>query len=205
MKSIAGFTKIEFIEKKSRFIGLGYHINNVDEINMILDNLRQEYPNATHYTYAYILDDNQQKYSDDGEPNRTAGFPILEVIKNNNLNDCLLVIIRYFGGILLGAGGLIRAYSHTAALVINEACFTKKITTYYCQVTCDYNSIGGIDKIIREETELIKIDYGNVVDFFFNLSENKFDEVKTKIYNHNSYQDKLIILEEKQEYVKEDC
>jgi len=200
MKSIAGLTKVEFIEKKSRFIGLLYHTETLDEISNILENIRNEYPNANHYTYAYILDDSVQKYSDDGEPNRTAGYPILEVIKNNGLNDCLVIVIRYFGGILLGGGGLIRAYSHTASLAISKATFTKKITTYYCSVICDYDLLGNVDKIIRDNTVLEKIDYGTSITFYFHLTEHNYDEIKTKLFNHNNYQDKMIILKESQEY-----
>jgi uncharacterized YigZ family protein len=200
MKSIAGLTKVEFIEKKSRFIGLLYHTETIDEINNILENIRNVYPNANHYTYAYILDDSVQKYSDDGEPNRTAGYPILEVIKNNGLNDCLIIVIRYFGGILLGGGGLIRAYSHTASLAISKAAFTKKITTYYCSVTCDYDFLGNIDKIIRDYTILDKVDYGESVTFYFYLTEFNFEEIRTKLFNHNNYNDKMIILKESQEY-----
>jgi uncharacterized YigZ family protein len=205
MKSVDGFTKTEFIEKKSRFIGLLYHVETIEEINKLLEKVRTDYPGANHYTYAYVLEDNLAKYSDDGEPNRTAGYPILEVIKANELNHVLLIVIRYFGGILLGGGGLIRAYSHTAAQVISEANFTKKITTYYCKVTCSYDYLGNIDKTIREQTILDKIDYGNEIEFYFSLSERNFEEIKQRLFNFNNYQDRLVILEEKQVYVKVDC
>ena len=204
VKSVANVTKTEFIEKKSRFIGLVYHVSSIDEINNYLENARTEYPNANHYTYAYILSDNIQKYSDDGEPSRTAGFPILEVIKNNELNDCLVIVIRYFGGIMLGAGGLIRAYSHTAALVISLADKTKKITTYYCKAVCDYDYLGNIDRIIRENTLLEKIDYGQNVEFYFTLNEFNFEDIKNKLFNNHKFQEILTVIEEKQEYVKID-
>lgn len=200
MISVAGFNKSEFIEKKSRFIGLLFHVETLEEINAYLEKTKIDYPNANHYTYAYILDDNIAKYSDDGEPNRTAGYPILEVIKNNDLNHVLLIVIRYFGGILLGGGGLIRAYSHTAALVISEATFTKKITTYTCKVTCSYDCLGNIDKTIREKTNLDRIDYGSEIDFYFSLNEFNFDDIKQKLFNLNNYQDRLTILDENQAY-----
>ncbi|PKK94564.1 MAG: YigZ family protein [Tenericutes bacterium HGW-Tenericutes-5] len=205
MKSVDGFTKTEFIEKKSRFIGLLYHVETVEEITRVLEKARTDYPGANHYTYAYILEDNLAKYSDDGEPNRTAGYPILEVVKANELNHVLLIVIRYFGGILLGGGGLIRAYSHTAAQVISEAVFTKKITTYYCKVTCSYDYLGNIDKTIREQTLLDKIDYGNEIEFYFSLTELNFEEIKQRLFNFNNYQDRLVIIEEKHVYVKVDC
>ncbi len=204
MKSVLGFMEVEYTEKKSRFIGIIYHVKTVEEINAILDNVKVKYPNANHYTYAYILDDFHQKYNDDGEPNRTAGYPILEVIKTHELNDCLVVVVRYFGGILLGAGGLIRAYSHTAALAVKAAIKTKKITAYTCKVSCDYDFLGGIDKIIREQTNLEKIEYGQKIEFYFRLNEFNFLEIKDKLFNHNNYQDLLEILEENQEYVKID-
>jgi len=204
MISILGREQVEFYEKKSRFFGIIYHVETVEEINSILENVRVEYPNATHYTYAYILDDSLQKYSDDGEPNRTAGYPILEVIKNNSLNDCLIIVIRYFGGILLGTGGLVRAYSHTAALTVKSAIRTKKITTYTCKVICDYEFLGSIDKIIREQTELENVTYGENIEFYFRLNEFNFEAVKEKLFNHNNYHDRLVILKEIQEYVKID-
>lgn len=204
MKSIAGFSQVEHIEKKSRFIGLIFHVETVEEINSLLEQARKDYPEANHYTYAYVLTDFQQKYSDDGEPTRTAGYPILEVIKNNNLNDCLIIVIRYFGGILLGGGGLIRAYSHTAALAVKQAEFTKKITTFTCRVTCDYELIGNIDKIIREQTLLEKVEYSDIVTFYFRVDEYNFSEIKEKIFNHNNYQDKLEIISKKEGYVKVD-
>lgn len=204
MKSVLGFTKIEKIEKKSRFIGLIYHVETIDEVNQILIDARKDYPNANHYTYAYVLDDLQSKASDDGEPSRTAGFPILEVIKNNNLNYCLIIVIRYFGGILLGSGGLIRAYSHTASSVLNEATLTKKITTCYCKVTCDYDNLGNIDKIIREETTLENVSYDLKITFYFFVNKDKLDNLKQKVFNHNNYQDNLEILDEKEMFVKID-
>lgn len=204
MKSISGFAKIEVVEKKSRFIGLIYHVETIDEVNQILIKARKDYPNANHYTYAYVLDDLQVKASDDGEPSRTAGFPILEVIKNNDLNYCLIIVIRYFGGILLGSGGLIRAYSHTASLALNEADLTKKITTCYCKVTCDYDNLGNIDKIIREETTLENVSYDLKITFFFFVNKDKLDDLRQKLFNHNNYQDNLEILEEKEMFVKTD-
>ncbi|MDD3129318.1 MAG: YigZ family protein [Candidatus Izemoplasmatales bacterium] len=202
MKSVASKTVVELIEKKSRFIGLLYHVENLEEINALLESARKEYPNANHYTYAYILDDNQQKYSDDGEPSRTAGYPILEVVKNNNVNYCLLIVIRYFGGILLGAGGLIRAYSQTAALAMKETFFTKKITTYTCEVTCDYDYLGNIDRIVREQTKLLNVDYGNQIVFTLLCNELNLEDIRNKLFNSNNYQDKLKIISEEEIWTK---
>jgi len=105
--------------KKSKFIGLYYEIETLNEIDEILSNLNKVHKKAKHIPYAYKLD-NYIKKSDDKEPSGTAGMPILNIIEKNNLNNTLIVIIRYFGGIKLGAGGLLRAYSNTAKEVIKR-------------------------------------------------------------------------------------
>ena len=97
---------------KSKFYGIIIPINNIEEIPNILNNIKNEYKDATHYCYAYILD-NIKRFNDDGEPGGTAGMPILNVLENNNLNHLLAVVVRYFGGIKLGAGGLVRAYTNS--------------------------------------------------------------------------------------------
>lgn len=105
--------KISLEVKKSKFIGYYYEVTSIEEINTILDNLKKEHKKASHFPYAYKIN-GQIKKSDDKEPSGTAGMPILNIIDKNNLNYCLIVIVRYFGGIKLGAGGLVRAYSNTA-------------------------------------------------------------------------------------------
>ena len=102
---------------KSKFICELLYINNQDEIDSKLKDIKHKYKGATHYCYAYIYDNNK-RFNDDGEPGGTAGMPILNVLENNNLNHVLCVVIRYFGGIKLGAGGLVRAYTKSASEVI---------------------------------------------------------------------------------------
>lgn len=104
--------------KKSKFIGLYYQIESIDEVNDILKSLKKEHKKARHLPYAYKLG-NIAKKSDDKEPGNTAGGPIFNIIEKKNLDNTLIVVIRYFGGIKLGAGGLIRAYAHTANEVTN--------------------------------------------------------------------------------------
>ena len=102
--------------KKSKFIGLYYEIETQEEAKLILENLKKEHKKARHIPYAYKVN-NTAKKSDDKEPSNTAGLPIYNIIERKNLNNCLVAVIRYFGGIKLGAGGLLRAYSEAA----NEA------------------------------------------------------------------------------------
>ncbi len=107
----------EEIIKKSRFISFYYEVDSIDEINKILEEIKKEHKKARHIPYAYKID-NLVKKSDDKEPNGTAGSPIFNIIEKKDLNHCLIVVVRYFGGIKLGAGGLIRAYSNSANNVV---------------------------------------------------------------------------------------
>ena len=115
--------KNEIVIKKSRFLGFIYEIDNEEDIKNILNNIRKEHKKAKHFPYAFKLN-NTAKKSDDKEPSGTAGLPIYNIIEKNNLNNILIIIVRYFGGIKLGAGGLIRAYSHTASNLLDN----KKLT-----------------------------------------------------------------------------
>lgn len=107
----------EIIIKKSRFLGFYYELTNPEEVQPILENLKKEHKKAKHFPYAYIIQGTAKK-SDDKEPNGTAGLPIYTVLERKKLNNALIVVIRYFGGIKLGAGGLFRAYMECASKVI---------------------------------------------------------------------------------------
>lgn len=112
----------EFVERRSRFIGEIRPIESEAAFAAFLAEIRAAHWDARHHCSAYILrGGNIQRYSDDGEPQGTAGMPILEVLRREGLEDCGIVVIRYFGGILLGAGGLVRAYAHSAKLAIDAA------------------------------------------------------------------------------------
>lgn len=110
----------ELIINKSRFVSYKFEINSLDEVKSILDELKKEHKKCTHICYAYVYSREvvSEKCSDDGEPNGTAGYPILNVVKKKNLTNVLVVVVRYFGGIKLGAGGLTRAYTKSAASVL---------------------------------------------------------------------------------------
>ncbi len=113
----------EVVINKSRFIGYAAPVKTVEEALAFLDRIRTRHRDASHNCYAYIIGQNAgvMRYSDDGEPGGTAGMPIIEVMKARGVVDCAVVVTRYFGGVLLGAGGLVRAYSHTCALALNAA------------------------------------------------------------------------------------
>lgn len=109
--------KIEYIEKKSKFIAYYYEIDNEEEAKEILNELKREHKKARHIPFAYKVSNTARK-SDDKEPHNTAGTPLFNIIEKNSLNNCFIAVVRYFGGIKLGAGGLLRAYNTAGIQVI---------------------------------------------------------------------------------------
>ncbi len=111
----------EFVEKRSRFIGYVRPVSNQEDANAFVDSIKSKHWDATHNVYAYVLKENNiRRFSDDGEPSGTAGMPVLDVILKNDIVDVCVVVTRYFGGVLLGAGGLVRAYSHASKLAVES-------------------------------------------------------------------------------------
>ena len=157
------FFQIEI--EKSKFLGYAIAINSEEEAKEEINKIRKEHPKATHHCYAYVLKD-KQKSNDDGEPAGTAGIPILEIIKQFGLENVLIVVVRYFGGIKLGAGGLVRAYARSAkeVLLISKIHEIKTLPTY--NLVFDYNYISSMEnfiaknqlKILDKEYEL-KVSY----------------------------------------------
>ncbi len=136
--TLAGEAKAELIERKSRFIGHAAHVTTEADAIAFINKIRSEHSQATHNVYAYMIKENNiQRYSDDNEPQGTAGIPVLDVIRKSKFTDAVIVVTRYFGGILLGAGGLVRAYSAAAKAAVDEA----RIVTYeqYTEFTLTVN------------------------------------------------------------------
>lgn len=128
--TLAQVTTGEQVIDKSRFIGIAVPLTTLEQIEQAMQKIREDYPNARHYVYAYRLHDGFiEKASDDGEPQGTGGRPVLDILQHRNVWNVLLVVVRYFGGILLGTGGLSRAYGGTARQVVIET-ELKKITLY---------------------------------------------------------------------------
>ena len=148
MKSILKKEVYEVTIKHSKFIGVIIPIESLDDIKDNLNKLKEEYKNATHYCYAFKLIDDKG-CSDDGEPNKTAGIPILNVLEGENLINVLVVVIRYFGGIKLGPGGLIRAYSSTCKEVINKALKIDLINGYEVSITFPYSNEKEINYLLK--------------------------------------------------------
>ena len=134
----------EIEEKKSRFIADTAHVETEDAVQEFLETIRKRYYDARHHCYAWVIgrDGNNRRCSDDGEPSQTAGKPILDVITGQGLTDTLVVVTRYFGGTLLGTGGLVRAYSAAAREGLDKSRVIEKKAGEKLAVTVDYNSVG---------------------------------------------------------------
>ncbi len=147
--TVKGYDEDEFVEKRSRFIGYIKHVETEKEATDFIAEIRQKHWDATHNVYAYSLRENQVKrYSDDNEPQGTAGIPVLDVLQKNNVVDAVIVVTRYFGGVLLGAGGLVRAYSHGASIALKKIGTVIMQMCSICELSCTYTQYGKIPATI---------------------------------------------------------
>ena len=178
MKSIKEEVINEIIINKSKFITVLTNINDINKIKEKLEDIKKTYKDATHYCYAYIIN-NHEKCSDNGEPSGTAGMPILNVLKQNNLTNILCVVIRYFGGIKLGAGGLIRAYSTSASEALNKASITNLANGYNITIEFPYDNLKQIDYLLKNID--IKKTYQTNITYTFNIEKEKFNQIENEL------------------------
>jgi len=174
--------------KKSKFISKIYKINTIEEATSILLDLKKQYNDATHICYAYIVNE-YKKSSDDGEPGGTAGIPMLQVLEKNNLNYILCVVIRYFGGIKLGAGGLVRAYTKSVSDLIKQTDIVELIQGYKIKLTAPYEEQKKLDYILKD-IQYEKI-YNTDITYLLNISKENI----TLIQNYNYEIEKEIFIE----------
>ena len=170
MKTVMESSSYTLEIKKSKFIGLIYPLKSVDEFNNILNDVKVKYPNAKHYTYAYIFD-NMKKMSDDKEPSKTAGSPILNVLEKNGLNRVCLIVVRYFGGILLGAPLLTRSYSNTALETVKSSKICEFILYDYYSLTFNYDAIADIEYLL-DSNDIIEKEFLDVVHYKIRVKQN---------------------------------
>ncbi len=180
MKSIKEDITNEIIINRSRFITVLIKINDIDEIKKKLENIKKIYKDATHYCYAYIIN-NKEKCSDNGEPSGTAGLPILNVLKQNDLTNILCVVIRYFGGIKLGAGGLIRAYSSSTSIALNKANIVNLVNGFTLTIEFPYENLKQIDYLLKNINT--QKDYQTNITYTFNITEEKLKQIENELIN----------------------
>ncbi|MDD4571593.1 MAG: YigZ family protein [Clostridia bacterium] len=184
--TIRGKGEAELIEKKSRFIGYAYSVASEEEAVEFVESIKAKHSDATHNVYAYQAgeQDEIQRSSDDGEPSGTAGRPVLEVIKKSNLKNTAVVVTRYFGGVLLGAGGLVRAYSRVAALALKKAGVVEKIPAKGYSLTMDYNFWGKVENLLNQnqkEYELLDTSFMEKITVFCAVSQDAEEGFLNKI------------------------
>ncbi len=182
----------ELIEiKKSKFIGYAFFCENVEQATLKIKQIRLEHKKATHVCFAYVIG-TQEKASDDGEPQGTAGVPILEIIKKQNLKNVLIIVVRYFGGIKLGAGGLVRAYGESALSVIKKSGVADLFFANEYEICVNYGNESVLNNL-KNNKEIInlKVEYNEKIKVTF-VCDCDFNINEFKQYNLKKIGEKLI-------------
>ncbi len=203
-KTIKENTSAEIIEKKSKFIANLYYVQSIEEAEYILQNTRKKYYDARHNCYAYNIrttnGDFISKSSDDGEPSGTAGKPILNIITKNELFNVLIIVTRYFGGILLGTGGLVKAYSNATLMAIQNAQFLIEETGVEMELLVDYSDFNRLNYYCNKNSlNIIRTDYGAKIKCIIEMNEQEknkiienINELNFKIEDYKIIKNKII-------------
>lgn len=178
MKTINQTFTNEIIIEKSKFIGIIKPLNNKDDVKNILNEIKKEYPKATHYCYGYIVN-GLQKSNDDGEPSSTAGKPILETLLKNDLFNVILIVVRYFGGIKLGAGGLTRAYVDSASQTIKKSILLTKKEVEIYKINTSYELNDVLNRyFIKKSIIVIDVQYLENIEYTISCEKLDIDDLK---------------------------
>lgn len=146
----AGYGEAEYVDKKSRFIGQVQHSGSEAEAMAFVESVRKKYPDATHNVWAYVLSSGAMRWSDDGEPGGTSGQPTLNVFRSAGVCDVCCVVTRYFGGILLGSGGLVRAYSKAASMALEAAGRARMAEWSVVETVCGYAQYERVRRLLAD-------------------------------------------------------
>lgn len=188
-KTIKKEAEAIIVEKKSRFIANVFYVESIDEAEKILESIKKEHYSARHNCYAYrILEENGiiEKQSDDGEPSGTAGAPMLNILQKQGLVNVLVIVTRYFGGILLGTGGLVRAYSDSLLKAIEKSSFVKKCEGIEMQITLEYSEFDLFKYYCKNNDILLKnVEYHEVIRCKIQLEDKKKEKLKKDFENKN--------------------
>lgn len=181
MKTIKENVKNIIEINRSTFITELLKVQSVEEVNNYIKEIKNKYKDATHYCYAYIIDD-IRKSSDDGEPGGTAGVPMMEVLLKNNLNNILCVVIRYFGGIKLGSGGLVRAYSKSVVEVLNKSHLLTQVDGYRIEIDVEYEKQKELEHLINDYTFFKE--YSEKVKYTIDIDKERLSLLEQKNINY---------------------
>ena len=182
--TIEGNAEAIFKERSSKFLCYAYHVESEEEIAACLEPLRKRYYDATHHCYAYRLGPQGETYraNDDGEPSGTAGKPILGQLLSANLTNCLVAVVRYFGGTKLGVSGLIQAYKESTADVIAVSKIIEKTVDCIIKINFDYISMNGVMRVIKEMNPRIDEQvFDNLCSMTLRIRESEAEQLKAKL------------------------
>lgn len=181
--TVSGEAHVEFEEKRSLFIGHAIRTDSEEEALAFIKQLKKEYQDATHNVYAYMMrGETVARYSDDGEPQGTAGMPVLDVIRKSGVRNVCVVVTRYFGGTLLGAGGLVRAYSHSASLALDAAGVITYEPYTELELTCGYSEYQRYSVIISGAHAIVDgTDFAEKVTMRFAVKRSEASALVKKI------------------------
>lgn len=179
----------EFVEKKSKFIGNLFYVESIEEAEEIIKKTRKKYFDARHNCIAYrIMEEGQivERFSDDGEPSGTAGAPMLNILQKNNLVNVLIIVTRYFGGILLGTGGLVRAYQNSLMLALEKSTKVTKCLGEYLEVTLEYSDFENFKYYCKNnKINIVDANYQENIVCKIELEEDKKEKLMNDFETKN--------------------
>ena len=200
-KTIKEDTEAIIIEKKSKFIANAFYVESEEQVVQILNKIHKKHYEAKHHCYAYRIQDKDniiKRQSDDGEPSGTAGTPIMNILEKRDLTNILVIVTRYFGGILLGTGGLSRAYSEATKNALDVASLVEKEEGYIVEVILDYNYTEELEHFLRyNNINIIEKQYDEKVKMLLEINKTKFDKLLQKNSSENLQKLEINIKEEK--------
>jgi len=179
----------EIVEKKSRFLSALHPVYTEKEAIAFIEKMKKKYWNAAHNCFAYVIGENREiiRCSDDGEPSGTAGKPMLDVLLGENLYDAAVVVTRYFGGTLLGSGGLVRAYSRAVREGLSHSCILVKYQGVYIEITMDYADVGKLQYLFaQKQVPIIDAEYGQNVTMKVLCPSIQLEEIKKGVVRASS-------------------
>lgn len=196
MRTINQDSKITIEITKSIFHSIMRHVDNVDDAKSFFQEIREEYPNATHYCTAYVIGKNGEygHYNDDGEPSGTAGMPMFDVLRKNDLTNIAVVVVRYFGGIKLGAGGLVRAYSKSVSENLRVAEIIDIIEYKFIKLSFDYSLLKLVERNL-EDAEIVSRHFDLDVTLFIKTPSTNVDRIVARMVNLTANLAKISILD----------
>ena len=181
--TVRKYASFEYEDRKSVFIGEAAPVSTEEDAIRFIEAVKKKYPDASHHVYAYVLRENSiMRYSDDREPQGTAGMPVLDVARKRGITDVVITVTRYFGGILLGGGGLVRAYSTSAKLVVEDAGILDMCECYRTEIHMDYNMYSKVSYFLPQyEIKELSSKFEDEVFMEVLVKEQYFEPLRAKL------------------------